>query len=246
MLKIKMLSFIIALVCATTSSVFAGVSFIVQEDEDTNTSSEVDTSGDYQKECRARGFGTPVTSCTGNTLPGLLCPLNSQYTDKCCSAKYAYVITSSCLNGTVPSSDTCGGRYRCICDPVRYPKGIGRETCTGKFAYNEVNYCTESYFDAQGIRHETRYYTSCTCSSSYAKCNPSYRLHGVGDGCTYDGDIYYASCACDSGYNKLCLTSGPKDSSDYCQFNRKKYYKECNNKEDNDKEDSDTMDSIDQ
>ena len=107
MLKIKIFSLIIALLFSMISSVFAGVSFIVKEDEDTNTSSEVDTSGDYQKECRAKGFGTPVTSCTGNTLPGLLCPLNSQYTDKCCSAKYAYVITSSCLNGTVPSSDCC-------------------------------------------------------------------------------------------------------------------------------------------
>ena len=138
MLKIKILSLAIAMLFSTASSAFAGVSFIVKEGDDVNASSNVNPSGDFQKECRVKGFGMPVSSCTGNTLPGLLCPLNPAYTDTCCSAKYAYVITSSCLNGTIPSSDTCGGRYRCICDPIQYPKGIGRETCTGKFAYNEV------------------------------------------------------------------------------------------------------------
>ena len=246
MLKIRLITLTIALQALTFSPVHAGVSFIVGDGDTANSSQQTNTSGAFQKECRQKGFGLPSSSCSGNTLPGLLCPLNPDYTDTCCSAEYAYVITSSCLNGTIPSSDTCGGRYRCICDPINYPKGPGRENCTGKFAYNEVNYCTESYFDGNGMHHETRYYTSCTCSPSYAKCNPSYRLHGVGDGCSYGGDIYYASCACDSGYNKLCLSSGPKDSSDYCQFNRTKYYRECNNNESDDKNDNDTMDSLDQ
>lgn len=245
---LKRYSFAFVLACQTiiAAPVSAGVSFILDAQETENSSTDTNVSGNFKQECKARGFAVSASSCTGNNLPGLLCPLNPEYTDTCCSARYAYVITSSCLNGTVPSTDTCGGRYRCICDETTYPKGPGRETCTGKFSYNEINYCTESYYDDRGIRHETRYYTSCTCSSSYAKCNPSYRLHGVGDGCSFEGDIYYASCACDSGYNKLCSLSGPKNSNDYCQFNRNKYYKECNNPEEDDKSDNDTMDSIEQ
>lgn len=224
----------------------AGVSFILDDKDIANSSSPTPPDGEYRQECSNRGFSLPASACTGDMLPGLLCPLNPSYTDECCSIRYAYIITSSCMNGTIPSSDTCGGRYRCICDPIVYPKGMDRETCTGKFAYDEVNYCTEKYFDGNGREHEKRYYKNCTCSPNYARCNTSYHLHGVGDSCAYNGNIYYASCACDSGYNKLCSSSGPKDSSDYCLFSHKKYYRVCNSDEADDKTDGETMNSTEQ
>jgi len=246
MLNLRYFALITACQLVMIPCASAGISFIVDDDDVANSSSQPNTDGSFKNDCKKRGFKVEASSCKGNTLPGLLCPLNPNYTDTCCAAQYAYVVTSSCPNGTIPSPDTCGGRYRCICDPLEYPKGVDRETCTGKFTYNEVNYCTEKYYDGDGILHETRYYRSCMCSSSYAKCNPSYRLHGVGDGCSYNGEIYYASCACDAGYNKLCLSSGPKNPSDYCQFNRTKYYQECNNDEKDNKDDDTSMDSIEQ
>lgn len=243
---IKIIALILACQTTIATQASADVTFILDSEDTANTSTPTNTSGPFQSECAAQGFSKPISSCSGNTLPGLLCPMNPNYTDRCCSAQYAYVITSSCLNRTKPSPDTCGGRYRCICDEQEYPKGPGRETCVGKFTYDEINYCKETYYDNNGIQHETRYYTGCTCSSSYALCNTEHNLHGVGDGCFYEGEYYYASCACNSGYNKLCLASGPKDSSDYCLFNRNKYYRECNNNEDDDKNDDTTMDSLDQ
>lgn len=224
----------------------AGVNFILNHNEIANSSNERKEDGDLAAKCHAQGFPVSSSSCTGATLPGLLCPLSPAYTDECCSNRYSYVVTSSCSNGTRPSSDTCGGRYKCICDPIIYPKGYDRERCTGKFTYDEVNYCAETYTDESGVRHEVRYFKNCTCSANYARCNSSYRLHGVGDSCSYNGNIYYASCACDSGYNKLCEASGAKDSSDYCLFNSKKYYRLCNSNEEDNKTDSDTMNSTDQ
>lgn len=246
MIKNSYLAVIFACQTLATTQAFAGVNFILNTDDIANQSKDATVDGEFARECRAKGFSLRSDSCSGNEQPGLLCPLSPDYTDACCSARYAYVIPGQCSGRTIPSSDTCGGRYRCICSETEYPKGPGRETCTGKFSYNEINYCAERYYDADGASHETRYYTGCMCSSSYAKCNSSYRLHGTGDSCVFNGDVYYASCACDAGYNKRCEKTGAKYSKDYCLFNRVKYYTECNGNEADDKSDSDTVDSVSQ
>lgn len=224
----------------------AGVKFIIQKADEANSYKENDLEHDFAKACEKKGFGVKASSCSGFKQPGLLCPLSSDYTDKCCNVEYAYITPGSCNDGTSSSSDTCGGRYRCICNAVTYPKGPGRESCTGKFAYDEINYCTETYYDSEGTLHQTRYFKGCMCSSSYARCDTSHHLHGVGDGCAYNNNTYYALCACDSGYNKRCSSSGAKNSSDYCLFNGNRYYRSCNSDEADDKKDSDTMNSTDQ
>ena len=244
--KINYLSIVIACQIFLCCPVSAGVKFIIHESDDVNQSKNNDLEQDYAKACENKGFGVKISSCTGVKQPGLLCPLSSEYTDKCCSVEYAYITPGSCTDGTSSSSDTCGGRYRCVCNPTTYPKGPGRESCSGKFAYDEINYCTETYYDSEGTLHQSRYFKGCMCSSSYARCNSSHHLHGMGDGCAYNGNTYYTACACDSGYNKRCLASGPKYSSDYCLFKGDRYYSVCNSEEANDKKDDDTMNSTDQ
>ena len=234
---------------AISFSASANVKFIVDDsDTDINNSKSQNTLDDkYHEACKSKGFAVAASSCTGSTIPGLSCPHNPNYVDKCCDRKYRYVVNSgACSHNATPSSDICGGRFACICDSMTYPKGIDRELCTGKFAYDEINYCTESYVDDKGVEHETRYFKGCTCAPNYARCNSSYHLHGTGDSCSYNGNIYYTSCSCDAGYNKLCSVSGAKDSKDYCLFNRKKYYRECNETETDDKTDDTTMESTEQ
>lgn len=228
------------------SPTYAKVQFIIKETEDANSTKGKNIADDLASACAQKGFPIKASSCTGFKQAGLLCPLSADYTDKCCNVEYAYTLPGSCNDGTSSSSDTCGGRYRCICNPIAYPKGPGRESCTGKFSYDEVNYCTETYYDDSGTLHQTRYFKGCMCSSSYARCNTSHHLHGVGEGCAYNGNTYYTSCACDSGYNKRCISSGAKYPHDYCLFNGNRYYTVCNSEEANDKSDSDTMNSTDQ
>ncbi|MBR1605473.1 MAG: hypothetical protein IJ660_05150 [Alphaproteobacteria bacterium] len=229
-------------------SALANVTFIVDDnDTDITASKSKNTLDDkYHEACKAKGYAVKASSCTGTTIPGLSCPNNPGYVDTCCDRRYRYVVNSACHHNATPSTDSCGGRFACICDPMIYPKGLDRELCTGKFAYDEINYCTETYVDSNGTEHETRYFKGCTCAANYARCNSSYHLHGTGDSCSYNGNIYYTSCSCDAGYNKLCSSSGAKYSKDYCLFKGKKYYRECNETESDDKTDENTMDSTDQ
>ncbi len=218
--------------CGTLLSTpsYAAVNFILKRNQQANYSEGNQTEVNEQKACKEKGFAVKVSSC-GNKIPGLLCPMSPNYTDECCDARYSQVINSACHNNTIPSPDTCGGRFRCYCSPTVYPKGIDRERCSGKFIYDTSNKCTETYTGSDGITVQTEYYTGCMCSDSYAICNSSYRLHGVGDACSYNGNVYYSGCSCDAGYNKLCLSSGAKNPGDYCLFNNKRYYMECNSDE---------------
>ena len=248
MIKTKYFAYLLAAQTALCTQAFAGVNFILDADEDTaNQTTPSSADGEYAEKCAAKGFSVKSSTCTGNKLPGLLCPLNPDYTDKCCSAEYIYVITSSCTGGTVAAAnDTCGGRYRCVCDPVMYPYGDDRLTCEGKFAYDTINYCTQIVYADNGTPHHKRYYKGCACNGSYAQCNSGYNLHGIGDACSYNSNVYYKQCICNAGYNKLCNSSGPADSNDYCLFNGKKYYRSCVTAEADDKQDSDAMNSTDQ
>ena len=250
MQKIKILTFSLIFQISLISSTYAGVSFIVKDGQDINSTNNHEFENNYKKACSDAGFSVETSSCTGLKYPGLICPYSPFYTDECCNSRYAYVLEGACSDGTVPDTDPiegkCGGRYRCICDRAIYPKGIDRDKCTGKFTYDPVDRCIEKYFDDNGVEQEKYYYKGCTCSSSYARCNSTYHLHGVGEGCSDGTYIYYASCACDTGYNKLCLSSGPRDSNNYCRFNGRKYYTACNSEESDNKQDSDTMDSTEQ
>lgn len=247
---IQYLTFVLISQTIIISSALAGVTFIVNEDQDVNASKEHNYENNYEQACKEAGFKVKSSSCTGMQHPGLRCPYSPQYTDECCDSRYVYVVEGGCSSGTVPDTNPntgrCGGRYRCICDRSVYPKGADRDKCTGKFTYDPVDRCTERYYDGSGVEHEKYYYKRCTCSSSYARCNSTHHLHGIGDGCSDGTFVYYTACACDAGYNKLCLSSGPRDSSDYCRFNGRKYYRICNSEEADNKQDNDTMDSTEQ
>ena len=236
--------FVLFLVCQTAlvSIAHADVQFIIGVDDEANAGSMIDPDGDDGGECAKRGFSVLSSSCKGDKQPGLLCPFTPRYTDTCCSVRYAYDATATCSYGTVLSQDTCGGRHKCVCDEKEYPKGPGREICSGKFAYDEVNYCAEKF----GSMEEIRYFKRCTCSSQFATCDASVHRRGAGDSCSVDERTYYSFCSCDPGYNKLCEKSSPKQANDYCLLNGKKYYLECTEDEEDDKSDSDTMNSVDQ
>ena len=242
------LSFILVSQFVLSATASANVRFIIEDGDEISLNSVVGKTLDdkYHEACKEKGFSIKTSSCTGNTMPGFRCPYSPEYVDKCCDIKYSYAINSACHYNATPSSELCGGRFACVCDPMEYPKGIGRESCTGKFAYDEINYCVETYIDSSGTEHETRYFKGCTCASNYARCNSSYRLRGSGDSCSYNGAIYYSSCSCETGYNKLCLASGAKHPSDYCLFKGKKYYRECISIEDDNKLDDAEMNSTDQ
>ena len=242
---------VIPVLCQTMlcSNVWAGVSFILTEDSTENSTAPHDRENNYAEACRNKGFSIDVSSCTGNSRPGLLCPFSSNYTDECCSAKYAYTIMSSCRDGTVPSESTCGGRYACVCPP-EYGYGIDRNKCIGSFGYDYTEVCYERYYTSDGSYMETPYFKGCTCPNNYAICKSEYNLKGAGDSCTYKGSVYYTNCVCQAGYNKRCSTyNDPKEPGDYCKLNGVKYYKSCINESENaanDKDDETSMNSTDQ
>jgi hypothetical protein len=121
-----------------TASVQADTRFIIDTEEDLNYLTVPNNLDDGIRACKKLGFSILASTCTGVNIPGRICPYNNLYTDECCNGKYRYVINSACHHNATPSSDLCGERFACICNPTIYPKGIDREQCTGKFSYDEI------------------------------------------------------------------------------------------------------------
>ena len=249
MLKQIFLSTVIIANAIFTFDAYARVTFIIGEDEDYNSTKSKNLEDNAAEACRRDGFPTPVSSCTGNTRPGHICYHSPKYTDQCCAAKYSYNVITTCPSGTVPSSQTCGGRHACVCPP-EYGYGIDRNKCIGSFSYDYSEICYEKYYTSDGTYVETPYFKGCICPNNYATCSSEYNLKGAGDVCNYKGVNYYTNCVCHTGYNKRCSKyNDPVDPNDYCKLNGIKYYKACKDpteNEKNDKSDSDTMGSTEQ
>ena len=161
-------------------------------------------------QCKKEGYS--LTSCDVGLLPGLKCPYNSAYFDKCCDARYKYD-KSACSYPNTVSGDSCGGKYMCYCDRSLYP-------VTGCSAPQvpEGTGCVED---------GKTYYSKCVCPSNYNQKCDGQNQQGVGTGCTQNGVTYYTSCQCKSGYSMTCSDLGPVTPSDYCLMNGIKYYNNC-------------------
>ena len=162
------------------------------------------------EQCKKEGYS--LTNCGAGLLPGLKCPYNTAYFDKCCDSRYKYD-KSACSYPNTVSGDSCGGKYMCYCDRSLYsvtgcsspqvPEGTG---------------CVE-----EGVT----YYSKCVCPSNYNQTCDGQNQQGVGTGCTQNGVTYYTSCQCKSGYNMTCSDLGPVTPTDYCLMNGIKYYNNC-------------------
>ncbi len=162
--------------------------------------------------CQRKGY--ILTKCeTEGTYPALLCPDNSSYFKTCCAEAYK---NTSCTYPLTKSADSCGGKYKCICDTSLYPV----TSCTSPqvVATGSGSSCT-----ADGI---TRY-SECVCPAAYSETCSGLNLQGKGTGCTKNGTTKYTACECKAGYNLTCSDLGPSKPTDYCQLNGIKYYNSC-------------------
>ena len=161
-------------------------------------------------QCKKEGYS--LTTCGAGLLPGLKCPYNSAYFDKCCDARYKYD-KSACSYPNTVSGDSCGGKYMCYCDRSLYP----------------VSGCSAPQVpEGSGCVEDGKtYYSKCVCPSNYNQKCDGQNQQGVGTGCTQNGVTYYTSCQCKSGYSMTCSDLGPVTPSDYCLMNGIKYYNNC-------------------
>lgn len=162
--------------------------------------------------CQRKGY--ILTKCeTEGTYPALLCPDNSSYFKTCCAEAYK---NTSCTYPLTKSADSCGGKYKCICDTSLYL--VTSCTAPQVVATGSGTSCT-----ADGV---TRY-SECVCPAAYSETCSGLNLQGKGTGCTKNGTTKYTACECKAGYNLTCSDLGPSKPTDYCQLNGIKYYNSC-------------------
>ena len=122
----------------------ASVHFIVGSNGQTFDTSDNDFSdptGDY---CKRYGFN--VTSCPSG-LFNQACPYNDKIYDRCCDSTYIYT-PSQCSTPKKLSADSCGGKYKCLCDTSAYPYST----------------CNDPQIRGNECSDETgTHYASCTC-----------------------------------------------------------------------------------
>ena len=97
--------------------------------------------------CKRLGFA--VTSCASG-LFNRACPYNDKIYDKCCDASYHFT-ASQCTSPRKLSTDTCGGKYSCLCSTSTYPFA----SC------NDPQIKGSSCTDDKGTR-----YATCVCPNS--------------------------------------------------------------------------------
>ena len=165
--------------------------------------------------CKKEGY--TLTSCAEGT-PANFCPYDRNYFKTCntCSAEYKY---TECTSPLTKSSDSCGGKYKCVCDTQLYP-------VTSCSSPQVPDTSSGSSCTAGG---ETRY-TGCVCPSNYTEECTGQNQQGKGTGCIKNGSTKYTGCECKSGYNLTCSGDGnsPQKPTDYCLLNGIKYYNSCN------------------
>ncbi len=140
------------------------------------------------------------------------CSYNLKYFKTCCSDSYKYT-SATCNSPNELSTDSCGGKYKCVCNRTLYPV----TKCTSPQVVSNDS-CTEE---------GTKYYSECVCPSNYNQTCTGTNQQGSGEGCTYNGVTKYTACQCKAGYTMTCPELGPVKPSDYCLLNGIKYYNEC-------------------
>ena len=168
------------------------------------------------EQCKGEGYKYDSSSCP-NGNPADVCPYNSSYFKECCEKSYSYTSENCSLLDTTSS---CGNKYKCDCTPESYPVTINSCAAPQIPATGSGKSCT--------VNGQVRY-TECVCPESYEETCSGTNVQGKGMGCSKNGSTKFVSCECKSGYTQTCSSKGnsPKNTSDFCELNGIKYYKEC-------------------
>ena len=200
-----------ARVCfATDENCGVGGNFPAKSDVDPN-----------EEACKKEGYASnETTSC----LDGYLkynCPYKSSYI-KCCAPDYIY---SSCTYPLIPVG-ICGGKFKCKCDPDKYP--YTEEKCHSDFKFSNPGGTACTQIDAvEATTTKTLYYSACLCERGlypYSKqdCQETANADVNGDPCVdSQGNSYWDSCKCSNppykwesidcefgGKGKACVQGG--------------------------------------
>ena len=146
--------------------------------------------------CKRLGFA--ITSCASG-LFNRACPYNDKIYDKCCDASYHFT-ASQCTSPRKLSTDTCGGKYSCLCSTSTYPFA----SC------NDPQIKGSSCTDDKGTR-----YATCVCPNSVST--------------PYGCETYYAApcgSVCKKAYADNCRNRTAVQTPYGCQT----YFSDCSSK----------------
>ena len=146
--------------------------------------------------CKRLGFA--VTSCASG-LFNRACPYNDKIYDKCCDASYHFT-ASQCTSPRKLSTDTCGGKYSCLCSTSTYPFA----SC------NDPQIKGSSCTDDKGTR-----YATCVCPNSVST--------------PYGCETYYAApcgSVCKKAYADNCRNRTAVQTPYGCE----KFFADCSSK----------------
>ena len=149
------------------------------------------------------------------------CPYNSEYV-MCCGNEYVY---DSCVYPHV-TVDKCGSKFKCQCDPEKYP--YTEEACHTQFKFSNPGGTACTQIDAGTTSTiKTLYYSACLCERGlypYSKddCQTTANADVNGDPCQDSmGNQYWDSCKCSNppykwesvdcefgGKGKACVQGG--------------------------------------
>ena len=149
------------------------------------------------------------------------CPYNSEYV-MCCGNEYVY---DSCVYPHV-TVDKCGSKFKCQCDPEKYP--YTEEACHTQFKFSNPGGTACTQIDAgTSSTIKTLYYSACLCERGlypYSKddCQTTANADVNGDPCQDSmGNQYWDSCKCNNppykwesvdcefgGKGKACVQGG--------------------------------------
>ena len=184
----------------------AGVYFITGNNGQTfdNEAKDNDFTDPTGDNCKRLGFA--VTSCASG-LFNRVCPYNDKIYDKCCDASYHFT-ASQCTSPRKLSTDTCGGKYSCLCSTSTYPFA----SC------NDPQIKGSSCTDDKGTRYATcvcpnpvstpygcqTYFSDCSskCQAAYADNCRNRTAVSTPYGC----QTYFSDCSskCQTAYADNC------------------------------------------
>ena len=164
--------------------------------------------------------GYTQTSCEPFQLE-YRCPYKSTL-KMCCAPDYIY---SSCAYPLVPVG-VCGGKFKCQCDPEKFP--YTEDKCHSDYKFSNPGGTACAQIDAtETTTTKTLYYSACLCERGlypYSKqdCQETANADVNGDPCVdSQGNSYWDSCKCSNppykwesidcefgGKGKACVQGG--------------------------------------
>ena len=177
--------------------------------------------------CKRLGFA--VTSCASG-LFNRACPYNDKIYDKCCDASYHFT-ASQCTSPRKLSTDTCGGKYSCLCSTSTYPFAscndpqIKGSSCTDdKGTRYATCVCPNSVSTPYGC--ETYYAAPCgsVCKKAYADNCRNRTAVQTPYGCEKSFDD--CSSKCEKAYSDNCRNRNAVSAPYGCQ----QVYGDCQSK----------------